>query len=170
MNKTKYALIIAAIVLSICSIAFNVYMLIEYFISAIKAGAITSTAIFFGIYEILGIIAYLVATGLLIYSIAGKGRHFRGRNMYFMSAFFMIVILNTFSVPSVLLLITLFIPDIVWVKPHDDVYFSPKEEVKNDDRTFSEKEKARKIEELRRLKAEGKITDEEFNEQLFKLL
>ena len=82
----------------------------------------------------------------------------------------MIVILNTFSVPSVLLLITLFIPDIVWVKPHDDVYFSPKEEVKNDGRTFSEQEKARKIEELRRLKAEGKITDEEFNEQLFKLL
>lgn len=161
MNKTKRALIITAIVLNFCSIALNLYIAITYFM----VKPLNTYDIFLGVYELLGVIAYLVASGFLIYSIANKGIYFRQRNGYYMTAVTMTLILNLFSVSSVLLVITLFLSDWVWVRPQDDVYFTVEKEEKSETA-----ERDRKIAELRKLKEEGKITEEEFNEQLFKLL
>lgn len=163
MNKTKYALIITAIVLNFISVALNVYLAVLFFLQA----AYDKYFIMLGIYELLGAAAYFITSALLIYSIAGKGVHFRGRSGYYMTAVVLTLMLNLFSVPSVLLIITLFMSDWVWVKPIDDVYFKKDEEEKQKD---DKKTKEQKIAELRQLRDEGKITEEEFNDQLFRLL
>lgn len=160
MNKTKRGLIITAIVLNFISIALNLYFAILYFLP--PTDAIT---ILLGVYQILGVGAYIAANCLLIYAIADGGKHFRQRNGLYMTAVVLTFVLNLFSVSSILLLITLFMSDWVWVKPKDDDFVVVEEK-----KTDNMDEKEKKIAQLRKLKEEGKITEEEFNEQLFKLL
>ena len=168
MNKTKRALIITTMVLNFLSIAWNAFLLITTIISLV-AEPYNAYGWFLVFYEGLGILAYIAATVLLGYSIASKGVFFRQRNGYYMTALIMVLILDTFSISSILLLITLFMSDWVWVKPQDDVYFKPQEK-KQEDKPLAVDDKAKRIEELRKLKEEGKITEEEFNDALFKLL
>ena len=168
MNSTKRGLIITAIVMNFVSIALNIYLAIRGILNLIE-NPYEAMIWMYVIYKIIGIFAYIATAGLLIYTIADNGVHFRSRNGYYMTAVFLSFILNLFSVSSVLLLITLFISDWVWVKPQDDVYFE-KDNHEGESPESKEREKARKIEVLRKLKEEGKITEEEFNEQLFKLL
>lgn len=169
MNKTKRGLIIAAIVMNFLSIALNVYITVRGILTLIE-NPYEALVWAYVIYQILGVFAYIATAGLLIYSIADKGLHFRQRNGYYMSAVILSVFLNLFSVSSVLLLITLFMSDWVWVKPQDDVYFEKEEKREEKSTEAKDRERARKIDALRKLKEEGKITEEEFNEQLFKLL
>lgn len=164
MNKTKRILIIVAIVLNFISCALNLYLGILFLLPPI-----TSINIFYAIYQFLGVLAYVATSVLLLYSISNGGKNFKRRYNCYMTAVILSFLLNLFSVSSILLFITLFLPDIVWVKPHDDVYFVKEDEVK-DEKTMSEREKERKIAALRKLKEEGKITEEEFKEELFKLL
>ncbi len=165
MNGTKRGLIIAAIVMNFLSIALNVYLAINGILILID-NPYEALIWMYVIYEILGVFAYVVTAGLLIYSIADHGLHFRQRNGYYMTAVILSLFLNLFSISSMLLIITMFLSDWVWVKPQDDAYFKKEEKAEEN----KDKERAKKIDTLRKLKAEGKITEEEFNEQLFKLL
>lgn len=171
MNKTKRTLIIVVIVLNLLSIALNAYLMAMSIIALVKT-PYEALLWFNVIYTGLGIIAYIASVGLLWYSIAHDGNFFRQRSNYYMTAVILTLILDTFSIPSILLLITLFMTDMVWVKPIDDVYFKKTEtkDVPKQEKTMSDKDRERKIAELRELKNQGLITDEEFNEQLFKLL
>ncbi len=168
MNSTKRNLIIVVIVLNFLSIALNTYLMSNGILAIIK-DPYNAYLWFYTIYEGLGVLAYIATAGLLIYSIKDGGRFFRTRSGYYMTAVVITFILNIFSVSSILLGITLFMNDIVWVKPTDDVYFE-KEKPSQENSSYSQREKERKIEALRKLKEEGKITEAEFNEALFKLL
>ena len=69
------------------------------------------------------------------------------------------LILNLFSASTIILIITMFISDMVWIKPEEDKSAS---EMKSD--------KEKKIEHPRKLKEEGKISEKEFEDELMKLL
>ncbi len=165
MNNTKRGLLIAVIVLNFLNAALDVYFIVRAFLKGVYSqGAIASL-----IFDFLGVVGLLVSAGLLIYSISNGGRFFRERNTYYMSAVIISFCTSIFTLSSILLLITLFISDIVWVKPIDDVYFG-EEEKKPESKEMKAEEKERKIKELRDLRDKGIITEEEFRESLMKLL
>lgn len=155
MNNTKRALIITAIILNILNIGLNIYLIVSYFMLP----SIEREPLFYTIFDILQIVAFMISTGFLIYSIAGGGKYFQKRYGFYMTSVMIGLILNLFSASTIILIITMFISDMVWIKPEED---------KSASETKSDKE--RKIEELRRLKEEGKITEKEFEDELIKLL
>lgn len=155
MNNTKKTLIIAAIVLNFLTIGVELF----FAISGLLKPYYQRAALFYYIFDFIQIAAYLVCNGLLIYSIAGKGQMFRQRYGFYMSAVIISLILNLLSVATILLIISLFTSDLVWVKPE-------KENVV----TVTPESKEKKIEKLRKLKEEGKISEEEYNDELMKLL
>ena len=159
MNKTKRILIIIAIVFNIISACLDIWFVTDLFLYyQLNQWAIVSI-----IYYFISIFASLAGAGCLIYAIANKGQFFRQRHSYFVTAVIISVCTSFFSVSTILLLISSWIPDIVWVRPQDDVYFKP-DEPKEDN------SKEKKIEKLRKLRDDGIITEEEFKEELFKLL
>jgi signal transduction histidine kinase len=160
MNNTKKALIITAIVLNFLSVGLEIFYVVRYFMLPQNE----RVAIFYAVFDILQIVAYLICNGLLIYSIARNGAFFRSRYGYYMTAVVLAMILNLFSVSSILLIVTLFLSDIVWVKPDKEEKTIVVEEEK------SVKNKEKEIERLRKLKEEGKITELEYQEELMKLL
>ena len=82
-----------------------------------------------------------------------------------MTAIVISIIIHLLSVLSVLLIITMFLSDWVWIKPDKD------DTVTIDKNTqVIRGSKEEKIAHLRKLKEEGKITEEEFQDELLKLL
>ncbi len=163
MNTTKKALIITAIVLNFLNVGWELYLVI----TGLMQPANIRQPIFYYIFDIFQIIAYIVCNGFLIYSIAAKGAMFRSRYGFYMAAVVISLILNLFSVATILLIVTLFLSDIVWIKPEKDSTFSSSS---SQNQNFSNESKEQKIEKLRKLKEEGKITEEEYNDKLLDLL
>lgn len=155
MNEIKKALIIAAIVLNIINVGLNIYFVVTYFMLP----EIEREPLFYTIFEILQAVAFLVSAIFLIYSIADNGKSFQKRYGFYMTSVMIGLILNLFSASTIILIITMFISDMVWIKPEEDKSAS---EMKSD--------KEKKIEHLRKLKEEGKITEKEFEDELIKLL
>ncbi len=166
MNKSKRLLLIAVIVLNFINAASN----IGFAIYRLVLGDIMGYSLFSVIYDFISAAAFLTSAGLLIYAIAGKGEFFRARSAYYYAAITITLCLGLVSIPSILLIVTLFMSDMIWVKPHDDVYFGHSENIEQQPKGMSDKEKERKIAELRKLKENGIITDEEFKEKLMELL
>lgn len=168
MNKTKRILIICAIVLNFLYAAMDIYFIVRYFMAA----GLDGPTLFFLIYDFFGVAGYLVNSGLLWYAIAHKGQLFRQRNNFYMAAVIISVLINLFSVSTILLIITLFLSDWVWVKPQDDDYFSGKDvnAPNQETKSMSDAEKTKKIAKLRELKESGKISESEFKDELMKLL
>lgn len=168
MNKTKRILIICAIVLNFLYAALNIFFIVRYFMAAGFEGA----TLFFLIYDFFGVAGFLINSGLLWYAIAHKGQLFRQRNNFYMAAVIISVLIDLFSVATILLIITLFLSDWVWVKPQDDEYFSGKDvnAPNQEQKSMSEAEKTKKIAKLRELKESGKISEAEFKDELMKLL
>ncbi len=164
MNKTKKGLIIAVIVLNFLNAALDIYFIVQAFMKGLN----TQSAIANLVFDFLEVVGLLVSAGLLIYCISNDGRFFSERNPYYMSAVIISIFSSMFTISSILLLITLFISDIVWVKPIDDVYFGTEE--KPEPEKMKEEEKERKIKQLRDLRDKGLITEEEFRQSLLKLL
>ncbi len=169
MNNTKRALIICAIVTCFLSAATNLFFLIRGVVLNWEVG-FSSYEIFSIVYEALRMAALLVSAGLLIYSISNKGQLFNSRRSYYMAGVIICVCISLFSVPSILLVISLFQSDMVWVKPVDDVYFGEEKKEEKPEKELSDKERERKIANLRKLRDNGDITEEEFKEELLKLL
>ena len=115
--------------------------------------------LFYTIFEILQAVAFLVSAIFLIYSIADDGKSFQKRYGFYLTSVMIGLILNLFSASTIILIITMFISDMVWIKPEEDKSAS---EMKSD--------KEKKIEHLRKLKEEGKISEKEFEDELMKLL
>ena len=82
----------------------------------------------------------------------------------YMTALVLSIILNLFSVTTVLLVITMFLSDWVWIKPEKDKKFE------NNVERFKELSKEERIAKLRVRHDNGEISDEEFQEELTKLL
>ncbi len=157
MNSTKKYLIITAIITSILGIAYDIYDIVMWFM----AEPAYRSSTFYVVFAFLEIVASIAIVVLLTLAIWKGGVLFRQRYGYYMTALVLSIIFNLFSVTSVLLIITMFISDWVWVKP---------EKEEGSSQNTSGKSKEEKIAELRKLKDDGKISEEEFSQELMKLL
>ncbi len=182
MNKSKRNLILAAAIVNLIGITASlIFSMIYLFLDdmiwetyywlylifySILAYRVGNGIIFSIIFFILG----LVASILLIYSIRKKGKYFRRSQGLFLTGFIIIIFAGSF-ICWLLLFISLFIPDVVVMNTKREVRheerFEQKEEIKND-QAFEEKK--RKIEELKRMRDRGEITEEEYKQRLFDLL
>lgn len=158
MNQTKKILIITAIVFSFIDVAWSIYDIVTYFILEPQA----RSPVFYLIYTFIEMFASIAVAILLILSIWKNGKLFRQRYGMYMSALVISIILNLFSIASILLIITMFISDWVWIKP----------EKNKDDNVIEIKpeNKESKISKLREKHDKGEISDEEYREELTKLL
>ncbi len=157
MNKAKKYLIIVAIIFSFVDIGWQIYNIVTYFSTALHH----RNPVFYVILDFLTIVASLAVAILLILAIWKNGSLFRYRYGYYMTALMLSIVLNLFSVTSVLLIITMFISDMVWERP------AKEKEEKVIDITLSREEK---IAQLRLQKEKGEITEEEFQKKLLEIL
>lgn len=161
MNSTKKYLIIAAIITSILSIAYDIYNIVSWFL--LEPSLRSST--FYVVFSFLEIVASIAVVVLLILAIWKNGILFRKRYGYYMTALVLSIIFNLFSITSILLIITMFISDWVWIKPEKNEENKTVNNVEIIDKSREEK-----IAQLRKQKENGEITEEEFQKELLKLL
>lgn len=157
MNSTKKYLIITAIIFCILGIGWDIYDIVMWFMQ----DSTTRSAIFYLVFMFIEIACNIAVVVLLIMAIWKNGTLFRQRYGMYMTALVISIIVNLLSVSTILLIVTMFISDWVWVKPDKD------ESDKVDDKNLS---KEQKIELLRKELNDGKITQEQFQKELMKLL
>ena len=157
MNSTKKYLIITAIIFCILGIGWDIYDIVMWFMQ----DSTTRSAIFYLVFMFIEIACNIAVVVLLIMAIWKNGALFRQRYGMYMTALVISIIVNLLSVSTILLIVTMFISDWVWVKPDKD------ESDKVDDKNLS---KEQKIELLRKELNDGKITQEQFQKELMKLL
>ena len=157
MNSTKKHLIITAIIFCILGIGWDIYDIVMWFMQ----DSATRSVVFYVVYMFIEIACNIAVVVLLTMAIWKNGTLFRQRYGMYMTALVISIIVNLLSVSTILLIITMFISDWVWVKPDKD------ESVVIDDQNLT---KEQKIEHLRKDLNDGKITQEEFQEELMKLL
>ena len=157
MNSTKKYLIITAIIFCILGIGWDIYDIVMWFMQ----DSTTRSAIFYLVFMFIEIACNIAVVVLLIMAIGKNGALFRQRYGMYMTALVISIIVNLLSVSTILLIVTMFISDWVWVKPDKD------ESDKVDDKNLS---KEQKIELLRKELNDGKITQEQFQKELMKLL
>ena len=158
MNKAKKILIIIAIIFSYLNVGGEIYDVVSYFMLAPHL----RQPVFYVILDFITIAECLAVAILLIIAIWKNGSLFRQRYRYYMTAIMISIIINLFSVTTILLIATMFISDWVWIKP-----VAEKETVID---IVPEKSKEEKIAQLKAMKEKGEITEEEFQKQLFDLL
>ncbi len=161
MNKTKKWLIIVAIIFNLIETAYSIYTVVQWFMMDPDY----RLPVFYVVFEFIAIACSILIDVLLVMSIWNNGKLFRQRYGYYMTAVVLSIIVNLPSVSCVLLIVTMFISDWVWINPKDD------KTIPLDDKTEVIKEsKEDKIARLRKLRNEGKISEEEFERQLMDLL
>lgn len=158
MNKAKKILIIIAIIFSFLNVGGEIYDVVSYFMLAPHL----RQPVFYVILDFITIAECLAVAILLIIAIWKNGSLFRQRYRYYMTAIMISIIINLFSVTTILLIATMFISDWVWIKP-----VAEKETVID---IVPEKSKEDKIAQLKAMKEKGEITEEEFQKQLIDLL
>lgn len=165
MNNTKKILLILAIVFSFGDVAWSIYDIVSYFQTDVTVRA----AIFYLIFTFISLAASIAIIVLLTMAIWNNGKYFRSRYGLYMAALTISIILNLFSITSVFLIVSIFISDWVWIKPEKEVKEDGViiEYVKKEDKTDTKEEK---IASLRKRHEKGEISDEEFQEELTKLL
>ena len=157
MNNTKKILIILAIVFAFGDIAWKTYYVVNYFMKPVE----DRVALFYAVFEMIDIVAVIVEIVLLSMAIWANGKYFNSRYGRYVAACMLAFVTNTLSVSTVLLVISLFMPNIVWVRENEAV--APGVEIINET-------KEEKIMKLRKQKEEGKITQEEFEKEIADLL
>lgn len=168
MNKTKRNLILWAGIINLIQMVANFVLTIivlaypevykeiyAYYLSYIS---------YYSIYMIfVEVIAGIIGSILLFYSIRKGGKYFRTSQKFYVAGLIITIIAGGW-LPWILLLISMFIPDIIVMNTPNEVRREERREQNEYDA------KKAKVEELRRLKDEGLITEEEFNQKLMELL
>ncbi len=154
MNKTKKYLIITAIIFSFVDIGWQIYNIVQYFLTAPQH----RSPVFYVILDFLTIATSIAVGVLLILAIWKNGTLFRYRYGYYMTALMLSIVINLFSVTSILLIITMFISDWVWEKPKEEKVVEIKQS------------REEKIANLRLQLEKGEITQEEFDQKLLEIL
>ncbi|MBO5021930.1 MAG: hypothetical protein J6C53_00415 [Clostridia bacterium] len=157
MNKTKKYLIITAIIFSFVDIGWQIYNIVQYFLTAPQH----RSPVFYVILDFLTIATSLAVAVLLILAIWKNGTLFRYRYGYYMTALMLSIVINLFSVTSILLIITMFISDWVWEKPKEE---------KEEKVVEVKQSREEKIANLRLQLEKGEITQEEFDQKLLEIL
>ena len=167
MNKTKRNLILSAAIINLINMVANLVIAILFCVNPEYANVLGSYLLIISYYSIyfvfVEIVAGIIASILLIYSVRKKGKYFRSSQKYYIAGLIIIIFAGGW-IPWVLLFISMFIPDIIIINSASEV----RQEQRAEDR--ASEEKRRKLEELRKLKEEGVISEEEFNKRLMDLL
>lgn len=179
MNRTKRNLIIAAAVINLIDIISSLAMVIYYRIDpswlqnyAEYVGIIVNVtnSSFNLVYQIIMFITGLIGSIFLLYCVRADGKYYRGSRGIYVAGV-IIVILTGGLVPWILLLIAAFKPDIIINNDRAELRrefeANLREEVLHN---AAYEEKKHKIEELKKLRDAGTITEEEYKEKLFELL
>lgn len=161
MNNKKKYLIILSIIFTLASIAYEIYYVVNWFILEPQYRSST----FYLVFSFLTIASLIAVVVLLTMAIWGNGKYFRQRYGYYMTALVISIIMDTLSVGTILLIVTMFLSDWEWIKPDKD------DKVIIDDKTeVITKSREEKIKELQEMKARGEISEEEFQRRLMDLL
>ncbi len=167
MNKTKRNLILSAAIINLINMVANLVIAILFCVNPEYANVLGSYLLIISYYSIYfvfaEIVAGIIASILLIYSVRKKGKYFRSSQKYYIAGLIIVIFAGGW-IPWVLLFISMFIPDIIIINSASEV----RQEQRAEDR--ASEEKRRKLEELRKLKEEGVISEEEFNKRLMDLL
>ena len=160
MNKTKFWLILTAAIFTLFDIGWNIYDIVIFFMTAPQNRVPT----FYVVYYFIEIFTLVTVAVLLLLTIWGKGKYYRRRYGYYMTALILSIIVSLFSISSILLIISMFVSDMVWIHPKE-------EKVGNNGNVVSITDtKEEKIAKLRRKRENGEISEEQFQEELMKLL
>lgn len=161
MNNKKKYLIILSIIFTLASIAYEIYYVVNWFMLEPQYRSST----FYLVFSFLTIASLIAVVVLLTMAIWGNGKYFRQRYGYYMTALVISIIMDTLSVGTILLIVTMFLSDWEWIKPDID------DKVIIDDKTeVITKSREEKIKELQEMKARGEISEEEFQRRLMDLL
>ena len=171
MNNKKRNLILAAAIVNLIGIAINLVMSILMFMDIKGLEEYLTFSFFISyssnlVFAVLSFAAGLVASILLLYSIRNKGKYFRGSYGIFITGFIMIIICGTW-LAWLLLFISFFIPDIIVMNNKAEMKQEEKATVVKE-KEYEEKKK--RIEDLKRMRDNGLISEEEYKEKLFQLL
>lgn len=161
MNKTKKTLLILAIIFNFASIGYEIYNIVSYF----KADPATRLSVAYVVFDIIDIVVMIAVNVLLIACLWNGGKLFRARYSYYMIAIMLSIVINLLSIGTILLISTMFVSNWEWVTPkkEDAVHVDNKTEVIT-------QTKEEKIAKLREKRANGEITEQEFQSELLKLL
>lgn len=168
MNKTKRNLILASAIINLIAITYNLVVAIIYAVNKellqtfIEYDMFTMT--YNLVYNAIFFAAGLVGSILLIYSVREKGKYFRNSYKFFLAGFIIIVVCGGF-LAWVLLFISMFVSDVIVINSPREVRQEEKSEYNS-----AYEEKKLKIEELKKLRDEGAITEEEYKQRLFEIL
>ncbi len=175
MNKTKRSLIMASAIINLITVVVN---LVSSILAIVKPDFLVKYQdyyYFLGystniVYVVISFALGLVGSILLLYSIRSRGKYFR-RSYGVYAAGFVIVVICGGWVAWLLLFISAFVPDIIIINDKSELRREAKQEEKEEilrDKAYEEKKA--KIEELKRLRDSGAITEEEYRDRLFELL
>lgn len=175
MNRTKRNLIIAAAIVNLIGIISNLVLSILLIVNTEGMADYKEYFYFVGYsttlaYTIISFLAGLLGSLFLLWSVRSKGKYFRTTQGLYISGFVIVVICGSF-VPWILLFISLFIPDIIVMNTKSEVKREERvEEMKKKAEEQFYEEKKKKIEDLKRLRENGLISEEEYKQKLFELL
>lgn len=168
MNKTKRNLILAAAIINLIGITANLILSIILILNAELLQDYLTYFYFISystniVYVVISFAAGLAGSILLLYAVRAKGKYFRLCHTIYIVGFVIVVVCGGY-VPWILLLISMFIPDVIVMNTKSEVRAEEKAENK------AMEDKKNKIEELKRLRDEGVITEEEYKQKLFEIL
>lgn len=161
MNTTKKWLIITAIFFSFLSIGWDIYRIVLWFLAEPQY----RTSVFYLVFDFITVGCSIAIIVLLTMAVWKNGKLFRSRYGCYMTALVLSITFKLFTISTALLVITMFVSDWEWITPKKE-----DGNVKIDDKTVIIKDKESEIARLRKLKEEGKISEEEFQKELMKLL
>lgn len=169
MNKTKRNLIIAGAVLNLVVQVVNLVMsiLLKVNQEAFKGYedyhylvSVTTTNL---VMSVISCAVGVVASVLLLYCVRSKGKYYRQSMGMFYTGFVLVIFFGGW-LSWLLLFIATFVPDVIVMNTKSEV---KREEVLE---TKEMEEKKKRIDDLKRLRDAGIITEEEYKEKLFELL
>ena len=168
MNKTKQNLIIASAIVNLLGCVANLIVAILMATQSEKVLQFLQEYYIYSpsynlVFNIITFTAGLVGSILLFYCVRQKGRYFRTSYGSYIAGFVIVVICGGF-LAWILLFISMFIADIVIINHPNDI----KREEKLEEKAYEDKK--RKIEELKKMRDDGIISEEEYKQKLFDLL
>ncbi|MGN1201049.1 MAG: SHOCT domain-containing protein [Candidatus Caccovivens sp.] len=168
MNKTKRGLILVSAIVNLITITLSLILSILLIVNAEAMQEYLAYYYFVSlspdiVYAIISFVIGLVGSILLIYSVRQKGKYFRTSQGVFVAGFIIIILFGGF-LSWLLLFVSLFVPDIIVMNNAREV----KKEEKMEEREYEDKKK--QIEDLKRMRDNGLISEEEYKQKLFEIL
>ncbi len=176
MNKTKRNLILASAIVNLIGVtaSFVFALLIHFNVPGLEPYveyiAMINYSVFNLVYSIIAFVVGVVGSALLMWSVRNKGKYYRTSQGFYVAGFIIIVISGGW-LSWVLLFIAMFVPDVIVMNSRSEIRHEEREEEKQtikDDAAYEEKKK--RIEDLKRMRDNGIITEEEYKQKLFDLL